>query len=571
MSKTHGRARPAALLLLLTMLGGAALTGCGGAGTSGLNASARTDDTSRRAGGASAPSEGQNGRFGLFATAVGESGKYDHVWVTIQRIELIDVMEKPVIVFDDADGVTLDLVHLRGGVGGNRFALLDIAAAPSGRSYQRVRLSFTRSFQLFEKGAAVGQMMPLSDTLARDDQERPALSFPLNKPRDLGGGKENVVVSFDLAKLEVKEGRVIPALAEGTQDGLPNPARQEPATFTGTLSEINRAGKETTFTLTLAPNRTVTVQASDATIYYNDGAAPSPALGDGKRVAVRGVLAADSKRVLAQQVEVYADAKPATVSATLRGVVSSADPASGTLTVAATQVEGIVPTLTAVTVMLTPDAVLHSSGGLLLTRDQFFGSLSAGRGTLAVVEGAYEPVTGVMKATQAKIENAIFAPAHEVEVEGTPKDVDATAARLTVGEATEWQGISLGVSGKEGATAGIPIVTTAATMFRDENGQYLASASFFAAAAGNKSVRAAGIYADGKLTATRLDLTLSAPKPEAKSEGEAGTAKPADGKGPASLDKPDVPKTDDTTKPETPPTKPNPPASPPASPRPDEA
>jgi hypothetical protein len=416
-------------------------------------------------------------------------------------------------------------------------------------------------------------MMPLSDTLARDDLERPALSFPLNKPRDLGNGKENLVVSFDLSKLQVKEGRVIPALTEGVPDGLPNPARQEPAIFAGTVSEINRTGKETTFTLTLGPSQTLTIQAGDATVYYNDGAAPSPALGDGKRVAVRGTLATDSKRVVAQQVEVYADVKPTAANATLRGAVASADPSSGTLTVTATQVEGIVPTLATVTVMLTPDAVLRSDGGLLLTRDQFFGSLPAGRGTLAAVEGAYEPVTGVMKATQAKIEDAVFAPAHEVVIQGTPKEADAATGRFSVAAPTEWQGLSVAAPGKtEGDITSIPVVTTAATAFRDEAGQYLASASFFTAAvAGDKSVRVAGIYADGKLTATHIDLAPPAPKPEATPADDTKATKPADGgKAVPSADKPDMPKADDTTKPaapdtkpEAPPTKPAPPAAPP--------
>jgi hypothetical protein len=346
------------------------------------------------------------------------------------------------------------------------------------------------------------------------------------------------------------------------------------------VSEINRTGVETTFTLTLAPNRTVTVQADNATAYYNDGAAPSPALADGKRVAVRGVLAPDSKRVLAQQVEVFADAKTAAAGATLRGSISNADPASGTLTIAPTQVEGIVPTLTAVTVVLTPDAVLRSSGGLMLTREQFFGSLPAGRGALAAVDGAYEPVTGAMKATQAKIEDAVFTRAHEVEVQGTPKDVDAQTGRFALDEATEWQGLSPAPPGKDGGASGIPVAVTAATAFRDENGQYLASASFFsAAAAGDKSVRAAGLYADGRLTATRLDLAPPPPKPEAKPEGEARVAKPVDGKeAPANAGKADTPTTGlpaKTTPPEAKPETPAKPADapqarPPSAPKPDE-
>lgn len=491
--------------------------GCGGAGSSATSSSTNSLGTTGRAEAlpdGNTKAEGQVGKLGLFMTATGAT-TYDHIWATVLKVELIDVMEKPVTVYDDLNGFTIDLKNLSDS---RKLALLSCVTAPSGKSYLRVRITFDKALQLFELGSNVAKVTPFSDSVARDEQERPLISFPLNRPRDLANGKENLVVEFGLDKLAVTEGRAIPALREGSADGPADPSRQEAGLFVGTVSDVSTNDQGATFSLTLGANRSVMIQASNGTAYYNDGPVPSPSLVSGKRVAVRGILANDTRRVMATEVTVYGEGKEAiTPLSVLRGTIASVDPQSGTIALKATHVDGMTPSLDAVTVLVAPDAVLRSSGGLLMKNDEFYATLSK-PGSLARFEGVYEPVSGTLKATRGKVEEAKFNPAHEASVYGVPTEVDEKKKSLIVDSAVEWQGIAL----KEGK--GVPVITTAATAYQDDKGGSLAHTTFYdAAAKGENSVRVIGIYNEGKITATRLELLPPLPKPEPKAEAKAET------------------------------------------------
>jgi hypothetical protein len=516
---------------LLAMLGTLPLaTGCGGSNSAtGGSAGSRTEDA--RTGGsdtaknAARGTEATGGRMGLFVTtAPGRSAAFEHVWATIQKVELLDMQEKWVTVFESVEGATLDLSRLNAAEG-SRYHLLGCASVPPGRSYVRAKVTFGKSFQVFAPGANVAKTLPLAEAMGRDTQEMPAVTFPLEKPRDLGGGREDLVLEFDLSKFETKaEGKdgkdetLLPFVREGATTGLSELSRQEPARFVGTVGNITAKEDGTAFTLALEGGRTLAVQATEATVFHNDGPTPNPKLENGKQVAVFGILSPQSRNLIATAVAIHnGDTKPTSDIVTLRGVLSGVNPKAGTMAVTATQVHGLTPTMNAITVTVAPDAVLRSSGGVLLKPEEFYGALGAGRNAVATFQGTYEPVTGAMKATRIKLEEAMPGGGHEAAAHGTPKEVQADAGTLVLDSLTEWDGIAARGEGK-----GVPVVTTAATAFRDDKGEYLASTSFFTgAASGEKSVRVTGIYAGGVLTATRLDLLPPAPKPEAKEGGAA--------------------------------------------------
>jgi hypothetical protein len=199
----------------------------------------------------------------------------------------------------------------------------------------------------------------------------------------------------------------------------------------------------------------------------------------------------------------------------VQGEVASADPATGTIALQVRQVDGMTPALNAITVLVAPDAVLRSSGGLLLKSDEFYKSLEKS-GARVGFAGTYEPVTGTLRAVRARLENPKFEPSHEVVIVGTPQNVEEKSKTFTVGDPTEWQGIFM----KEGKT--VSIVATAATAFQDDKGGFIATPTFYESATkGENPVRILGIYADGKITATRIELLPPAPKKVAeKLEGE---------------------------------------------------
>ncbi|GAB4453259.1 MAG: hypothetical protein OHK0029_05730 [Armatimonadaceae bacterium] len=541
------------------------LAGCGGAGNpntqgsglnSGLGGRASTDpnsplpDGNRRA-------EGQVGKVGVFLSATGKSS-FDHVWATVQKVELIDVMEKPVTVYESTDGFTVDVRRLE--QEGKR-ALLTVAPLPAGKSYIRARVTFDRTLPVFEPGSNVAKMLPFSDSVARDEQERPLLSFPLDRPRDLGDGTGNLLIEFPLDKWTVAEDRIVPALKEGGAD-LADLSRQETGVFTGTVQDVSTNAEGATFSLTTGENQSLTVQTSHGTIFHNAGPVPSPTLVTGKKVTVRGVLAPDTKRVMATDIMVAGDGKETAVSVVL-GEVASADAATGTVALKMRQVDGMVPTLNAITVLVAPDAVFRSPGGLLLKNDDFYKSIGK-PGTLVRFAGTFEPVSGTFQAVRAKVESEKFQQAHEAEVLGMAGSVKPEDRSFVLAEATEWQGIAL----KEGKSS-VPIVATAATAYQDDKGGFLATSTFYETAAkGENPVRVLGIYANGKLTATRVVLMPPVPKKEvAKASDEAAESKPGESKAEETSNKsaesePKAVKPEPAENPQTAPTEPVAPKSP---------
>jgi hypothetical protein len=525
----------AAALLAVAGCGGSTPPGANGSPSTSYGSSGGTARGESTPGGAAAASAAAarpasalpKSRLGLFVTATPSSGAgaYSHVWATIHKVELLDAADRPVTVFDSPEGVTVDLASLHD-ISGARFAPLASAPVAGGTSYTRARLTFARTFTLFGSGSPTGEMAPLSDSVARDAEGLPALSFPLSRPRDLGTGKEDLVIDFDLAKMAVKDGRVIPSLREGDGARLSDASRQEPLVLTGTVAEVTSGGAsaETTFLLTSPDGRTAYVQTAGATALFNDGTAANPAVADGRRVQVRGYLSPDTKRLVAASVKVYGGDETGP-SASAAGFVLRADSAGGTLVLRPLQVVGLVPTQDAVTVTLTPDAVLRSRGGLKLSADDFWAA--AGKnGAHVRVEGVYEPVTGALAATRARLEDASAAPseAHEADVTGVPSASDEKSGTITVAAPlVEWDGL-LAPGAKDGAK-GLPIAVTPATALRDEKGEFVAASTFFAALKdGKAAVRVVGVYAKGTLTATRAELRPAPAKPEPVAKSEEKTA-----------------------------------------------
>ncbi len=237
---------------------------------------------------------------------------YNHIWATILKVELIDSGDnKATTVWEDAGGMTVDLQTLHD-KNGRRFALITSAAVPSGRSYERVRLTLGNGFELFTPGSETGTIAPISDTLARDVEGRPIVSFGLARPRDLGTGKDALFVDFDLRKLQIDNGRVLPVVREsGTRaevaGGEGVPSQQNAQAFAGIVTEWTPGKKagEGAFTLATGSGQTVTVQTTSQTGVWNDDGKPSPVLANNKRIRVAGRLNVQTGRVMAEEVAVY--------------------------------------------------------------------------------------------------------------------------------------------------------------------------------------------------------------------------------------------------------------------------
>ena len=449
-------ASPLLLIVMGIALPGAGIlgAGCGGGATSlGSNPASLNSqslDSSRSvnaSGGITAPA-GATQRAGVFITGAAPTG-YVHAWVTIHKIEVVDTAEKAATIWEDRDGQAIDLGSLKDTVGA-RFALITSAAVPSGRAHTRIRVTLGKAALLYAPKATVAETFLLSDSIPRDDEGRPTISYALKKARDLGSGNDPIVIAFDPKKMAMKSGRVNLAAMDGSASAkqtLASTGRQEPALFMGTVGDIaksasDKTGSETTFTLQQAGGQSVVVEIAAGVPITDEGAAPPAApdaakkegtvaasaptagVATGKRARVRGTLSLATKRIVATEILLQAEtpvakdgdaADGATTAATapeasVVGEATDVKPESGSFTLEARQVYGLVPSQSTITVVLAKGALLRSLGGAgSVSQDDLLASLKR-PGVQVEAAGAFDPITATLTATRVSLNTSTTAP-----------------------------------------------------------------------------------------------------------------------------------------------------------------
>lgn len=225
------------------------LPGCGGGTTAltGANAPSLPNQTLDGVGGPNSRSAapgvtaaaGTTKRAGLFVTGGAPAG-YEHAWVTLQKVEVVDTAQRPTTIWEDRDGLSVDLATLQDATG-PLYALLTSALVPSGHPQGRMRVTLGKALLLYAPGATVAKPFPLSDSLPRDDEGRPILSYALAKAHDVGTGKDDLVIAFDPAKIVLNDGRAKLVASDGSKAAratlVADASRQIPALFTGTIDD----------------------------------------------------------------------------------------------------------------------------------------------------------------------------------------------------------------------------------------------------------------------------------------------------------------------------------------------
>ena len=480
-------------LPLLAGVGALGLAGCGGGGGGSSPLSS-----------ALPPSQTASAVVGVFATD-SFSEAYDHVWVTIHRVEVESSNGTAQTVFDDALGKTIDLKTLRDATG-QRFALLG-AGKIDASTATSIKVTIDNGVVLFPAGSAGGQATPVDDAVTHDGQGHPVLSFPLTAPRSLGSGHDDLIVDFDLADFTVSGGKVRPVVKEGARAGLEDPNRHERQEYQGVLSQLAGASPAFTFTLT-REGSTVSVVTDAQTTFFNADGTPNPKLAEGQTVAVRGLFDVTTLRLTASVVKIRpagGEQEPAEVE----GVPGAVSAGAGTFTLTAHQVEHLVPSQTTVNIVTGSGTIFRAKGGITLTAADFFTGLATA--SAAEVEGSYDAASNTLTATRAKLENESGGghgggsggdhggAAGGVEAEGNATGIDASANTFLLASLSEWEGFVP-------ASGGVSVAATTATVYRDGTGGALTAAQFFAALAASPQVKVRGTLAGAVVTASELTL-----------------------------------------------------------------
>ncbi len=341
-----------------------AVIGCGGGGGSN--------------GGASTP----RASVGVFVTD--DLGAYDHVWVTVKKIDLVGPAGTKT-VFADAAGKAIDLASLNN-AGSATFAFLGVARIPEG-TYTRVVATLDDDLVLFPAGATAG----LDRKFAGSTGGEKVLSVLVDDSGEDIRGDDNLVVDFDLSRWN-DDGALVSAFAQVRgHEGLNDPSRHHDEDYHGTASAVAATG----FTLTPrnggAP---IAVTMNANTVVFGDATTVS----NGGRVEVRGFFNTATRTLAATSVKVENDDRRENEA---RGTVTTVG--AGTFDLAVRHSEGFLPSNSTIHVTYTARTRFRGDHGADLTQAQFAALLAAGVHIEA--EGAYTAATNTLAATKLKLED----------------------------------------------------------------------------------------------------------------------------------------------------------------------
>lgn len=464
--------------------------GCGGGGSSFDSGAINSANNTAKSSGASAPDSGD---LSVFVTD-NLNSDYDHVWVAIKKIDLKLAAGGNRTIFEDGQGVGVDLSSLRDETG-PRYRFLNGLTIPAG-TYTAAQITLAKDAILFPTNSVRGHATEFGE---------PTLSVTFDPPKMLGTGHDDLVLDFDLSQWKEEGGKLLAVVKPSLGAGLEDADRLAPTVHRGTVESIKGELPEQTFRLKVGKSDGVTVMTSATTALLG------PSIARGQTVEVLGKYDSNTRRLDATSIQVE-DPKAA-ASATLLGTVSAIDSKAGSWTTSPHLSRGFVPGMTTVATVVPESAKLFGASGVSLTREAFFKSLSGGKAVAVLAEGSYDAEKVVFTATEARLADPQDQP--EVKLGGAvlnPKADDQTFA-VTI---DSFEGLLT----RAGAQSTVAITPT--TTFSGDTGQTLTSEQFFAALASPKLAQVEGIYDSStkRVLASTIKLspapTKQAPKLKAK-------------------------------------------------------
>lgn len=437
-----------------------ALVGCGGGG-----------------GGSSSSGGGSTTQTAFFVTDA--VGNYDHVWVTIKKVEVLGGTNRAVI-YDDAVGKVVDLVSLNQG-GTQLFSLLGVGVLPAG-NYSSVSITLSSDLVLFPKGSSTGQNRQFEGSTSGVK----VLSYALE-----AGDRRSLVADFDVSKW-VDDGTFVRAVVVSGKSSSVRHDTQVEQELEGKIA--NLSGTSPTFSFDIVKKSvTIHVTTDASTALSNADGTANPTLANGAEVRVGGTIDATTHSVRATSVTIQGQEDLG--SSEVKGTVASTG--TDTFTMSVGRCDGFVPGATTITVNTSATTIFMSDSGVTLTHDDFYAALAAG--SVAEAEGTYDPTTQTLTATKVKVEDESEGESSShharAQVQGTVSNIDATAKTFSLTVA-EWEGTQL--------TAGtvLSVVVTDTTVLRNVDLATLTAGS---------TLEVRGTLSGATLTATKI-----------KSEGESG-------------------------------------------------
>lgn len=500
------------VLALIVGLGGLGLMGCGGNGSAVDNGGMVGGQNTMNNAANNGPSSGD---VGLFITD-NLSDKYDHVWVSIKKIELKLAAGGTREIFADPAGLGVDLSSLHDD-SGPKYRFLNQLTLPAG-TYSGATITLDKDAMLFATNTTTGEpteiatqaAAPATQTVKEKKSATPnvskdsVLDLSFDPPKMLGTGHDDLVLDFDLSQWKDDGGKLVGVVTTSMGAGLEAADRNGSVVEDGVVNTLKGEVPQQTFILKNGDSSQIQIQTTSATALVGLAGAGDPVLTKGQNVEVSGSFDTNTRRLTASSIRLV-DPKAPAVSQ-LQGTVSAIDPKTGSWKVTPSETRGLLPQGISVPVTLATDARFTGPSGLTLTKESFLKGLSAGKSVYVLVSGSYDSAKGLFTVGDARLENQDTQPAVKVAGLVSNPKTDSLTFGLTV---TDYEGLFT----KPGAAEVVSVTPT--TTFADQAGKTLTTDQFFGALAVPSSAQVDGVLdtSTGNVVANSIKLAPAAAAP----------------------------------------------------------
>ncbi|MBX3096840.1 MAG: DUF4382 domain-containing protein [Fimbriimonadaceae bacterium] len=447
-------------------------------------------------GGSSDALAGGSGTNSLFLTDSFRDD-FDHVWVKVYGINVVMEGGATVSAYANAEGEVVDVRSLRDN-SGERFWFLARASLPSG-NVTAIQVVMDEKVTITPTGSTNSTEATIATTVPRNANSQAVVSFNLPTPRPTANG-QSFVIDFDLANFTLTGSVLTPVITIGGNTGLNSLERHERRPLEGTVSSLQGAIPNQTFTLNIGQGRAIRVSTSSTTnIFREDN--QSLRLANGQRVRVTGVFDVSAQTFVAGEIRVRSNGN-GNDDIEARGAASNINAGARSFDLRVRLATGFVPSEATIQVVATSTAVFRANSGRVINDTEFFTALATA--AEVEVEGRYNAETNVFTASKLKLDDeenggGNGGNGNEAEVNGTPTAVNATARTLSVFPIIEIFGFSWG-------EVPLPVVVTANTTYRSDNGETMSEGDFWASVGSSPLVEVEGHFRAGVLTATKMKL-----------------------------------------------------------------
>lgn len=264
-----------------------------------------------------------NGSMGLYVMDA-FSDEHPQVWATLHRVEVASEGGGWRTVFDDTEGIALNLPELA-----DEASFLGSANLPAAR-YTRARLTLRNSLTLTDRAgncADVPLLLGGGNGFASAGSGTCTAEFPIDCP--VGAGAESsLAVDFDLPQFEMVGAQIRARIQQGDANRFR--AMRKHGRLLGRVTNLE-AGVG--FDLAQPNGRTVRVALSDATVVASASNGADAVLADGQAVFVTGAWDPDARVLNAAVVLIMDIPIGLPRAAHVRGAVLEVDPDEKTFVV----------------------------------------------------------------------------------------------------------------------------------------------------------------------------------------------------------------------------------------------